>query len=341
MIFYQQAWQASVKGPSSSCNRISKMELLCGGDNPYCKLPIAVLYFNLLIVRSTYWNEVSYTMQSIRDEDAGNGKKILRKGFIGTFSIILAIFGSHHNWTALSPSTTQHNITQLDFFDLNYRFIQDQSYYIFYEPGGNENIKDSDANKSYPNIWLPADNLGKSLFSVVLSDLGQKTSSILTDTAVLQKYTEEFPRLQSLPQMNAETGPAKASYENLKNSTGPLQTLPAVISAKYLCQVPRRRAMGTLIMALILANLVLMRAAWAILTFFTSLYVARFDPTGKLLPKYCSNRSQMELTCLFAIAHHCAGCTKQATSYSVSTKPVTGMFEQTTKGIYQPIIRRT
>lgn len=80
--------------------------------------------------------------------------------------------------------------------------------------------------------------------------------------------------------MNAATGPAKASYENLKNSTGPLETSPAIISAKYLCQVPRRRAMGALIMALILANLVLLRASWALLTFFTSFYVAQFDPAG-------------------------------------------------------------
>lgn len=225
-------------------------------------------------------------MQSIRDEDSKKGKGILKKGSIGTFSILLAIFGSHHNWTALTPSTTQRDITQLDFFDLNYRFIKDNTYEIVFHPGGDQNIKDSSATNEYPNIWLPADNLGKSLFSVALSDLGQKTSSILTDTAVLQKYTEEFPKLISLPGMNAETGPAKASYENLKNSTGPLETSPAIISAKYLCQVPRRRAMGALIMALILANLVLLRASWALLTFFTSFYVAQFDPAGTWLPKY-------------------------------------------------------
>ncbi|OBT65435.1 hypothetical protein VE03_06068 [Pseudogymnoascus sp. 23342-1-I1] len=213
---------------------------------------------------SIYWNEVSYTMQRIRDEDSNNGDDILRKGSI-----------------ALSPSTTQRDITQPEFFDLNYRFIKDNNYDIVYRQGGDQNMKDWIANKEYPNIWLPADNLGKSLFSVTLSDLGQKTSSILTDTAVLQKYTEEFPNLISLPGMNAETGPAKASYENLKNSTGPLETSPAIISAKYLCQVPRRRAMGALIMALILANLVLLRASWALLTFFTSFYVTKFDPAGK------------------------------------------------------------
>ena len=315
--FYQRAWQVSVKGILGSRNRISKMILLCGGENHSCKLPILVPCINFLMSRSMYWNEVSYKMQHIRNEDARKGSRILRKGSIGKISIRLMIFKTYYKWAALSPSTTQSNISQLDFFDLNYRFIKDSTYEIVHDPTWKQNIKDWNATRQYPNIWLPADALGKSLFSVVLSDLGQNTSSILTDTAALQQYTENFPIIFSSNGMNAIPGPAIESYKTLKGNTGPPPTSSAVISTKYLCQVPRRRAMGTLIMSLILANLVLLRTSWALLTFITSSYVSHVDPVGEWLPKYRNEERQMNLTKLFDVAHHCIGCIKQAVNYSV------------------------
>ena len=38
--------------------------------------------------------------------------------------------------------------------------------------------------------------------------------------------------------VHTQPGPARSSYEALKDQTGPLNTSTAVVSTKYLCQVP-------------------------------------------------------------------------------------------------------
>lgn len=166
----------------------------------------------------------------------------------------------------------------LDFFDLQYRFIRDNTNEIVYN--ANPNLSEWNTKAEYPNIWKQADAIAKSLYSVALADLGQSTPSILTNTTALQHYTEDFSLINNLIGVNTKAGPAKDSYENLKQTTGPLETSPAVFSAKYLCQVPRRKAMGSLLMTILLANLVLLQATWTLLSFFASLYVERVDKTG-------------------------------------------------------------
>ena len=57
--------------------------------------------------------------------------------------------------------------------------------------------------------------------------------------------------------VSAQPGPARDSYEALKDQTGPLQ---AVVFTKYLCQVPRRKSTGTLLLSILVADLVFMQA---------------------------------------------------------------------------------
>ncbi|RDW72819.1 hypothetical protein BP6252_06726 [Coleophoma cylindrospora] len=218
---------------------------------------------------SMYWNQLSYVMQKVRDADMSSNSATLRKGSI-----------------ELTPVKKKDDITQLDFFNLQYRFITDTTNQIIYNkvplsPG------ECNRTQQYPNVWLPADALGKSLYSVALADLGQKTSSILTSPTALEYYTQPFPEINNLTGVNAKAGPANTSY--VMQDGDHLQSSPAIFSAKYLCQVPRRKAMGSLIMSILLANLVLLQAYWTILSFLAGQFVENADDT----------------------AHHCVGCIAQ------------------------------
>ena len=81
--------------------------------------------------------------------------------------------------------------------------------------------------------------------------------NILVNVTSLQHFTQKFTSMQNNTP-NARPGPARDSYEALKNQTGPLNTSTAVISTKYLCQVPRRKSTGTLLVSILVADLVFM-----------------------------------------------------------------------------------
>lgn len=108
-----------------------------------------------------------------------------------------------------------------------------------------------------------------------MTDLGQTSPAlpnILTNATTLQRFTANFslildPNLANVA--NAPPGPALADYDTLKSETGPLGTTPSVISTKYLCQVPRRKAAGELFIAILLADLVFLQALWTIFKLVT------------------------------------------------------------------------
>lgn len=81
--------------------------------------------------------------------------------------------------------------------------------------------------------------------------------------------------------VNAIPGPANDSYEALKDHAGSLNTSAAVISMKYLCQVPKRKTSGTLIVSILVADLVFMQALWKIFILCTGAWLTHRDPRGK------------------------------------------------------------
>jgi len=62
-------------------------------------------------------------MQSIRNIDLKNGSETLRKGSVSEFKPHAPVYSL--NQTELSPNSQQPQISDLDFFSLNHRFIKD------------------------------------------------------------------------------------------------------------------------------------------------------------------------------------------------------------------------
>ncbi|CAJ0547373.1 Ff.00g041270.m01.CDS01 [Fusarium sp. VM40] len=127
-------------------------------------------------------------------------------------------------------------------------------------------------------IWIEADTLAKAAYSTILVDLGQTKpeSNILTDTKLLTDFTSSFTGLKSA--VNLFPGPANDSYAVLGKSTGPLGIKPSVILTFYVCQVPRLKPAGNLIVAVIVADLVLLQAVWQLYKLATEAYLSRVRP---------------------------------------------------------------
>jgi hypothetical protein len=65
--------------------------------------------------------------------------------------------------------------------------------------------------------------------------------------------------------------------------TGSLSITPSTIYQQYLCQVPQRKSLGSLIVAVVVADLVFLQTVWTILTFAATWYVESKYPTAR----YC------------------------------------------------------
>ena len=180
-------------------------------------------------------------------------------------------------------------------------------------PGQNHykpSVSNLASNNASPNVWLASDSLAKSFYSTIMTDLGQTTATpnILLNATVLQYFTQNFTYMQNST-VNAQPGPANDSYEALKDQTGPLNTSTAVISTKYLCQVPRRKSTGTIFVSILVADLVFMQALWKILNLCSVAWLTHKDPKGK--QESCLSTDALKGLTLAIIANYCSGCAKQ------------------------------
>jgi hypothetical protein len=181
-----------------------------------------------------------------------------------------------------------HDIASLDFFIAKYHFImqtQSSGNVPIYVNDGTS-LYEWNRTDKYPNIWNLTDIYGKSFYSAVLADLGQaSTPNLLSNSssAMLQKYTQDFAHLKWI--VNAAPGPARQSFDDVKahGQTGPLSITPSTIYQEYLCQIPQRKSLGSLIIAVVVADLVFLQALWKILTMTTTWCVENRYPTAN----YC------------------------------------------------------
>lgn len=91
-------------------------------------------------------------------------------------------------------------------------------------------------------------------------------------------------------------GPAKHSYTRAKalNETGPLAVLPSTIYSQYLCQVAQLKPPLSLIVAILVADLVFLRALWSLTTAATTWMVERNDASAMHCVAHCGGPCQAE-----------------------------------------------
>lgn len=141
-----------------------------------------------------------------------------------------------------------------------------------------------------PDIWDEVDKYGKAYYSTILADLGQSIGPNLLlpeSEATLTDFSEIIESLEYI--VNAKMGPANISYGDAKaiNQTGPLGISPSTIYSQYLCQVAQLKPPLSLIVAILVADLVFLRALWSLTTAAMTWMVGRNDATAMHCVAHC------------------------------------------------------
>jgi hypothetical protein len=210
-------------------------------------------------------------------------------------------FPEGYDWLDVSLwFDTSKEITDLDFISYVGSFASNG---LFSWIGVNEtkplSYWNDTANNVQPYLPLEINGFAKALYSTVLTDLGQQNgANILTDSDDLQdslidavKALDSYGIVIAWPP--SIPGSLQSYDEVTKNShVGPLGAKPAQIYNQYVCQVPTIKSSGSLIWSVIIGDLVLLGAVWAIFIWCVDLYLKRKDPHAMIcegcLDKYGS-----------------------------------------------------
>lgn len=213
------------------------------------------------------------------------------------------------------------SITSLDFFDIKFDFMSiDKTTSLNasdWTPiyGGTADGSEELATVEYftqlgplPHLWKEVDLLAKSMYSAVVADLGLVSSSSNHNLATNATAVSDL-----LNQISSKGYGWEGWYEwyqvgiNITNfgelfqntQTGPLTLTPSVISTKYRCQVPQLKSGGEIFISILLADLVLLSAAWHLFTFLVNYFALRKLPD----------------------ADHCEGCLRDGEGTIKEAKP--------------------
>ncbi|KAF2855447.1 hypothetical protein T440DRAFT_385704 [Plenodomus tracheiphilus IPT5] len=177
------------------------------------------------------------------------------------------------------PSGNTTDISSPSFFN-NLWYILKDNYQIFW---GEVYGSDISLTPKSPvdAMWQSADTLAKAFYSAISADLGiVGGSNVLTNETTLEAFTKDY---SSVEFNLVSAGPASASYDALKHRTGKPEITQSTIFTTYLCQTPVRKLATSLVVSVLLANLVLLRGLWTLVTLTAGYFVEARDPKGWLL----------------------------------------------------------
>jgi len=158
-------------------------------------------------------------------------------------------------------------------------FFESPDFHFILANGG---ILNASGPKDFPsNISASLDAFTKAFYSAIMVDLGSTmTTTVVSNPRLLEHYSQIIGKdgLQT-PWLRA--GPANDTYENMTrtmgDALGPLEIRPSTFYTQYLCQVPKQKPTGQLLVSIIVADLVLLSTIWALVKFVTTMVVEGRD----------------------------------------------------------------
>jgi hypothetical protein len=153
-------------------------------------------------------------------------------------------------------------------------------------PAPEGTIADLAQKEASPNIWIELDSFAKSFYASILADLGQiSESNMLLNTDALEYFTSNLTS-----KIDGQNGwvdefwrsaePANQSYSKLRaqNIIGDLGINNTVISSQYLCQLPKLKSNGSLFIAVLVADLVMLQALWVVVDWTMATWLDHKNP---------------------------------------------------------------
>lgn len=185
------------------------------------------------------------------------------------------------NWIDFWPSEGVFDISDAAFFNITWYFLWENGR--IFSPLTDVSL--SLEGDSWGDLKKSVDALAKSFYSTVLADLGMTSGpNILTDDEVLRKFTSNYSNLNAATGW-VPAGPATGSYGSSQPVTGKPTINSSSIFNTYLCQIPVQKVPASLIVSVLLANLVFLRALWSMVSLVSSHVAEKQDPRGTIIPK--------------------------------------------------------
>lgn len=208
----------------------------------------------------------------------------------------------------IARDSRQQDILQDDFMEIS---AQTAGYGAYYDIAGGDlfflghgPIRELQIGET--NVGQAVDYFAKSFYSFIMADLGQISSpNVLVGPEILSKFWTACDSAIDHGNDNtfAPTGSLPANtFETLQQTTGPITISNATLNAQYLCQIPQRKDTASIVIAVIVADLVLLQAAWKVFTWITTFWVEK-NPEAKF----------------------CAGCAKHLASSVVTNYGADGL----------------
>ncbi|KAK2730589.1 hypothetical protein CKAH01_02417 [Colletotrichum kahawae] len=135
-------------------------------------------------------------------------------------------------------------------------------------------------NCESPNLLLDEDGLRYAIIDP--QDTNRFPGALLNNfTEAVQLDNGRFTKLPKPSQAGSEASvPLNESYSVIQPLMGPLSCNKATIAAQYLCSVPRQKSVGVMLLAIILADLVFLQAAWKLLQWIAGSRMANIRQTN-------------------------------------------------------------
>jgi hypothetical protein len=159
---------------------------------------------------------------------------------------------------------------------------------------GDEGLVGLVGNKSWPNVWSEVDRLGKAMMSANYLDLGQwklpSKTNMLSSPESLQFWTANFSKFAEqnskwLPWFTNEELPL-LNYDDAQNNDDPasgfLNTTASVIVTAYMCQEPMLKSWANVLVSILVADLVFLRAAWSLYNLIVGYFLKSRHPDANI-----------------------------------------------------------
>ncbi|KAK9421155.1 hypothetical protein SUNI508_06003 [Seiridium unicorne] len=145
--------------------------------------------------------------------------------------------------------------------------------------------------EKYGNISFAINNYVKSFYTLIMTDLGSSNPTLVSDTEALRSYTESFRHGPSYGMFRPLT---TQSFVDSSGNGQPEDFMmkPATLYAQYICQLPKLKSTGSLVAAVVLADLVFLSAAWNLLNWGASGWLRR----GDRMAMFCEGCAQSRQT---------------------------------------------